>query len=78
MHQSARTGSGLGFLPAMYSFSGPTSLPQFDFGTPRTSDDLHKLTMYDRYVAVILEGGGDSKQVKDDATQHLQCRYLSQ
>lgn len=53
MHQSVRTGSGVGVLPAMYSFSGPTSLPQFDFGAPRTSDDLKKVTLYDRYVAVI-------------------------
>lgn len=54
MHQSAHTGSRVRFLPAMYSFSGPTSLPQFDFGTPRTSDDLQKLTHYNRYVAIIL------------------------
>lgn len=57
MHQSVRTGSGVGVLPAMYSFSGPTSLPQFDFGAQRTSDDLKKVTLYDRYVAVIWRVG---------------------
>lgn len=53
MHQSAHASSGVGFLPAMYSFSGPTSLPQFDFGTPRTSDDLQKSRVSNRYVGNI-------------------------
>lgn len=53
MHQSAHANSGVGFLPAMYSFSGPTSLPQFDFGTPRASDDLQKSRVSNRYVGNI-------------------------
>lgn len=53
MHQSGHTGSGVGFLPAMYSFSGPTSLTHFDFGTPCTSDDLQKPRLSDRYAANI-------------------------
>ncbi|XP_034004485.1 coiled-coil domain-containing protein 117 isoform X1 [Trematomus bernacchii] len=34
--------SELGFLPAMYSFSGPTSYPEFDLGSPSTSGHLQR------------------------------------
>nr|XP_020511350.1 coiled-coil domain-containing protein 117 isoform X1 [Labrus bergylta] len=44
MHPSAPTGAELGFLPAMYSFSGPTSLPEFDLGPPSTSGHLQRAT----------------------------------
>ncbi|XP_035514006.1 coiled-coil domain-containing protein 117 isoform X1 [Morone saxatilis] len=45
MHHSALTSSGVRFLPAMYSFSGPTSLPEFDLGHPSTSDHLQRATL---------------------------------
>ncbi|XP_018524911.1 coiled-coil domain-containing protein 117 isoform X1 [Lates calcarifer] len=45
MHHSASTSSELGFLPAMYSFSGPTSLPEFDLGPPSTSGHLQRATV---------------------------------
>ncbi|KAM3867509.1 coiled-coil domain-containing protein 117 [Diretmus argenteus] len=42
MHHSSPTSEELGFLPAMYSFSGLTSLPDMgiDFGPPSTSGHL--------------------------------------
>ncbi|XP_034397104.1 coiled-coil domain-containing protein 117 isoform X1 [Cyclopterus lumpus] len=45
MHHPAPTSSELGFLPAMYSFSGPTSLPEFDLGSPSTSGHLQRATL---------------------------------
>ncbi|XP_074526202.1 coiled-coil domain-containing protein 117 [Halichoeres trimaculatus] len=45
MHHSAPTSAELGFLPAMYSFSGPTSLPEFDLGPPNTSSHLRRATL---------------------------------
>uniref|UniRef100_A0A3B4UAJ1 Coiled-coil domain containing 117 n=1 Tax=Seriola dumerili TaxID=41447 RepID=A0A3B4UAJ1_SERDU len=45
MHHSAPSSSELGFLPAMYSFSGPTSLPEFDLGPPSTSAHLQRTTV---------------------------------
>ncbi|KAF7665545.1 hypothetical protein LDENG_00140370 [Lucifuga dentata] len=45
MHHSSPTRSELGFLPAMLSFSGPTSLPEFDLGPPSTSDHLQRRTL---------------------------------
>ncbi|XP_023136970.1 coiled-coil domain-containing protein 117 isoform X1 [Amphiprion ocellaris] len=42
MHHSAPSSSELRFLPAMYSFSGPTSLPEFDLGSPSTSGHLQR------------------------------------
>ncbi|XP_008303813.1 coiled-coil domain-containing protein 117 isoform X1 [Stegastes partitus] len=44
MHHSAPSSSELSFLPAMYSFSGPTSLPEFDLGSPSTSGHLQRAT----------------------------------
>ncbi|XP_077417471.1 coiled-coil domain-containing protein 117 isoform X2 [Vanacampus margaritifer] len=40
MQHLAATSSQLAFLPSMYTFSGPTSLPEFDLGTPSTSEHL--------------------------------------
>lgn len=34
MHHPGSSSNELGFLPAMYSFSGPTNVPEFDFGPP--------------------------------------------
>ncbi|XP_071339056.1 coiled-coil domain-containing protein 117 isoform X1 [Trachinotus anak] len=45
MHHSAPSSSELGFLPAMYSFSGPSSLPEFDLGPPSTSAHLQRSTV---------------------------------
>ncbi|XP_049906020.1 coiled-coil domain-containing protein 117 isoform X1 [Epinephelus moara] len=45
MHHPAPTSSELGFLPDMYSFSGPTSLPEFNLGSPSTSGDLQRATL---------------------------------
>ncbi|XP_029998751.1 coiled-coil domain-containing protein 117 isoform X1 [Sphaeramia orbicularis] len=42
MHRSVPTSGDLGFLPAMYSFSGPTNLPEFDLGPPSTSGHLQR------------------------------------
>ncbi|KAM4616869.1 coiled-coil domain-containing protein 117 [Polymixia lowei] len=44
MHHSDPPSSELGFLPAMYSFSGLTSLPEMgiDLGPPSTSVDLQR------------------------------------
>ncbi|XP_035021958.1 coiled-coil domain-containing protein 117 isoform X1 [Hippoglossus stenolepis] len=42
MHPSAPSSSEPGFLAAMYSFSGPTSLPEFDLGPPSTSGHLQR------------------------------------
>lgn len=50
MHHSASTSSEVGFLPAMYSFSGPTNLPEFDLGPPCTSDHLQRATLSNKYV----------------------------
>lgn len=54
MHHSAPSSSEVGFLPAMYSFSGPTSLPEFDLGPPSTSDHLQRATLSNKYVAEDL------------------------
>lgn len=56
MHHPAPTSSELGFLPDMYSFSGPTSLPEFNLGSPSTSGDLQRATLSSRYVADYLGG----------------------
>ncbi|XP_031164740.1 coiled-coil domain-containing protein 117 isoform X1 [Sander lucioperca] len=45
MHHPAPTSSALGFLPDMYSFSGPTNLPEFDLGSPSTSGHLQRATL---------------------------------
>ncbi|XP_028314322.1 coiled-coil domain-containing protein 117 [Gouania willdenowi] len=37
MHHPANTCRELRFLPAMFSFSGPTTLPEFDFAPPSSS-----------------------------------------
>ncbi|XP_029018171.1 coiled-coil domain-containing protein 117 [Betta splendens] len=47
MHHPAPSSSDPGFLPAMYSFSGPTSLPAFDLGSPMMSADLQRASVYD-------------------------------
>ncbi|KAI3372077.1 hypothetical protein L3Q82_006931 [Scortum barcoo] len=48
MHQSAPSSSKLGFLPAMFSFSGPSSLPEFDLGAPSTQGHLQRATHSNR------------------------------
>ncbi|XP_037536332.1 coiled-coil domain-containing protein 117 isoform X3 [Nematolebias whitei] len=40
MHPSALSSSDLSFLPAMYSFSSPTGLPEFELGPPSTTESL--------------------------------------
>ncbi|KAM9391951.1 coiled-coil domain-containing protein 117 isoform 2-T2 [Pholidichthys leucotaenia] len=45
MRRSAHSNSELGCLPAMYSFTGPTSLPHFDFGIPGSSNNLQGPTV---------------------------------
>lgn len=55
MHHPAPTSSALGFLPDMYSFSGPTNLPEFDLGSPSTSGHLQRATLSNKYVADDLE-----------------------
>ncbi|KAK2837250.1 hypothetical protein Q5P01_014462 [Channa striata] len=47
MHHSAPPSSELGVLPAMYSFSGPTSLTEFDLGHPPSSGNLQRATVSD-------------------------------
>nr|XP_057926547.1 coiled-coil domain-containing protein 117 isoform X2 [Doryrhamphus excisus] len=42
MHHLAPSSSPLGLLPSMYTFSGPTSLPEFDLGSPNTSEHLQR------------------------------------
>ncbi|XP_037634427.1 coiled-coil domain-containing protein 117 isoform X2 [Sebastes umbrosus] len=54
MHHPAPTSSGLGFLPAMYSFSGPTSLPEFDLGSPSTSGHLQRATLSNNWETRCL------------------------
>ncbi|KAF6729739.1 Coiled-coil domain-containing protein 117 [Oryzias melastigma] len=44
MHQPAPSSSELSLLPAMFSFSGPASLTQFDFGPPSSSEHQLKAT----------------------------------
>ncbi|XP_026177231.1 coiled-coil domain-containing protein 117 isoform X2 [Mastacembelus armatus] len=44
MHHPARFSSEVGFLPAMYSFSGPANLPEFDLGHPNTSGQPERAT----------------------------------
>ncbi|XP_075324070.1 coiled-coil domain-containing protein 117 isoform X3 [Odontesthes bonariensis] len=44
MHHPATSSGEVGFLPAMYSFSGPISVPEFDFGPQSTSDHLQRAT----------------------------------
>lgn len=53
-HHSAPASSEVGSLPAMYSFSGPTSLPEFDLGHPCTSEHLQRATLSNKYVAEHL------------------------
>ncbi|XP_040897751.1 coiled-coil domain-containing protein 117 isoform X2 [Toxotes jaculatrix] len=54
MHHSAPSSSELGFLPAMYSFSGPTSLPEFDLGSPSTSGHLQRATVSNNWETRCL------------------------
>uniref|UniRef100_A0A1A7WMG9 Coiled-coil domain containing 117 n=1 Tax=Iconisemion striatum TaxID=60296 RepID=A0A1A7WMG9_9TELE len=42
MHHPALPTTALGFLPAMYSFSGPSSLPNFDFGLPSMTENQQR------------------------------------
>ncbi|XP_071339063.1 coiled-coil domain-containing protein 117 isoform X2 [Trachinotus anak] len=54
MHHSAPSSSELGFLPAMYSFSGPSSLPEFDLGPPSTSAHLQRSTVSNNWETRCL------------------------
>ncbi|XP_037338330.1 coiled-coil domain-containing protein 117 isoform X1 [Pungitius pungitius] len=45
VHRPAPTSSERGYLPAMYSFSGPTSLPEFELGSASTSGHLQRATL---------------------------------
>ncbi|KAM9744317.1 coiled-coil domain-containing protein 117 isoform 1-T1 [Menidia menidia] len=44
MHHPGSSSSAVGFLPAMYAFSGPTSVPEFDFGPLSSSERLQGAT----------------------------------
>lgn len=46
-------------MPAMYSFSGPTSLPEFDLGPPSTSGHLQRAALSNKYVADVCHTLGD-------------------
>nr|XP_020458159.1 coiled-coil domain-containing protein 117 [Monopterus albus]XP_020458160.1 coiled-coil domain-containing protein 117 [Monopterus albus] len=54
MHQSAPSSSELGFLPAMYSFSGPTSLPEFELEPTSTSGHLQRATLSNNWETRCL------------------------
>ncbi|XP_069577637.1 coiled-coil domain-containing protein 117 [Brachyistius frenatus] len=54
MHQSGPSSRELRFLPAMYSFSGPTSLPEFDLGPPSTSGHLQRATVSNNWETRCL------------------------
>ncbi|KAL3975812.1 cytochrome b5 [Sarotherodon galilaeus] len=45
MHHPAPSSSELSCLPAMYSFSGPTSLPDFDLGPSSMIEDVQTATV---------------------------------
>lgn len=45
MHHSAPSSSELRCLPAMYSFSGPTSLPDLDLGPSGMSEHIQRATV---------------------------------
>ncbi|KAF7200285.1 coiled-coil domain-containing protein 117 isoform X3 [Nothobranchius furzeri] len=42
MHHPALPKTALGFLPTMYSFSGPSSLPDFDLGHPSMTENQQR------------------------------------
>ncbi|XP_067377309.1 coiled-coil domain-containing protein 117 isoform X2 [Channa argus] len=65
MHQSVPPSSELGFLPAMYSFSGPTSLPEFDLGHPTSSGNLQRATISDEWETRYLRK--HRRRVDDEA-----------
>ncbi|XP_061907348.1 coiled-coil domain-containing protein 117 isoform X2 [Entelurus aequoreus] len=54
MHHLRPTSSQVGLLSTMYTFSGPTSLPEFDLGHPSASDHLQKGAMSSNWEARCL------------------------
>ncbi|KAM9857971.1 coiled-coil domain-containing protein 117 isoform 2-T2 [Aulostomus maculatus] len=54
MHHPAPLSGERAFLPAMYSFSGPTSLPEFDLGPPCSSGLLQRPTLSNNWETRCL------------------------
>ncbi|XP_026199227.1 coiled-coil domain-containing protein 117 isoform X2 [Anabas testudineus] len=66
MHRSAPASSKQRFLPAMYSFSGPTSLPEFDLGPPIPPGHLQRTTACDHWETRCLRK--HRRRVDDEAS----------
>ncbi|KAM3610914.1 uncharacterized protein V6R79_010584 [Siganus canaliculatus] len=75
MHHSAPPSSEVGFLPAMYSFSGPTSLTEFDLGPPSTSGHLQKATVSSSWETRCLRK--NKRRVDDEACSAKRRRLMS-
>ncbi|XP_047447924.1 coiled-coil domain-containing protein 117 [Mugil cephalus] len=54
MHHPAASSRELRFLPAMYSFSGSTNLPEIDLGNPSTSSHLHRAAVSNNWETRCL------------------------
>ncbi|XP_070690103.1 coiled-coil domain-containing protein 117 [Pempheris klunzingeri] len=76
MHHSAPTNGGLGFLPAMYSFSGPTSLPEFDLGPPSTSGHLQRATLSNNWETRCLRK--NRRRVGDEGCSAKRRKLMSE
>nr|XP_046243392.1 coiled-coil domain-containing protein 117 isoform X2 [Scatophagus argus] len=74
MHHSAPPSSEVGFPPAMYSFSGPTSLPEFDLGPPSTSGHLQRATLSNNWETRCLRK--NRRRVDDEGCSAKRRRLM--
>ncbi|XP_029367483.1 coiled-coil domain-containing protein 117 isoform X2 [Echeneis naucrates] len=74
MQQSAPSSSGLGFLPAMYPFSGPTTLPEFDLGPPSTSGHLQRAAVSNNWETRCLRK--NRRRVDDEGCSAKRRRLM--
>ncbi|XP_056275275.1 coiled-coil domain-containing protein 117 isoform X2 [Pseudoliparis swirei] len=76
MHHPAPTSSELGLVPAMYSFSGPTSHPEFDLGSPSTSGHLQRATQSNNWETRSLRK--HRRRVEDEGCHAKRRRLMFQ
>ncbi|XP_068594788.1 coiled-coil domain-containing protein 117 [Brachionichthys hirsutus] len=75
MHHAAPPSSEVGFLPAMYSFSGPTSLPEIDLGPPSTSGHSQRAKLSSNWETRSLRK--NRRRVGDEACSAKRRRLMS-
>ncbi|XP_068167348.1 coiled-coil domain-containing protein 117 [Antennarius striatus] len=76
MHHSAPPSSEVGFLPAMYSFSGPTSLPEINLGPPSASGHSPRAKLSNNWETRCLRK--NRRRVGDEACSAKRRRLMSE